>query len=55
MWVLIIGLPLYGSPSAKGAYHGAVDIVEAAIKVGVKKIIATSTAVSLLERECLKL
>jgi len=33
----------------EGAYHGAVDIIETAIKLGVKKIIYTSTLFTLLE------
>jgi hypothetical protein len=39
--------------SKQGAYHGALGVVKSAIKVGIKKIIVTSTMGALIERKLL--
>ncbi len=55
--VIHVASPTYvaGNVSGKelfeGAYHGSFNVVSAAIKAGVKKIVVTGTIASLIERE----
>ena len=46
-------VPLCRFKIAQGAYHETTNVVNAAIKGGVKKIIVTSSYASPFERECL--
>ena len=51
--VIHVASPIYvsGNVSFRGAYLGSFNVVSAAIKAGVKKIIVTGSIASLVERE----